>query len=150
VVRSSVICLPTPRCVVPLDEGCTQPLPSDPKIKLEYHGSFLYHNIPFVRNLHKLESLTPYTNDHNQNWSKGGSKNTHTRAQSLNNTQESKEKSATTKQQSYDSNMRSNLSLIAERCGHGVSELQCALRMLSVMVEAPKDLFYSLKGPREP
>jgi hypothetical protein len=26
--------LPTPRCGVPMDEGCTQPLSSDPKINL--------------------------------------------------------------------------------------------------------------------
>jgi hypothetical protein len=53
--------LPTPCFVVIMDEGCPQPLSSDPKIKLEYHSSSLYHNIPFVRNLHKLESITPYT-----------------------------------------------------------------------------------------
>jgi hypothetical protein len=60
-----------------MDEGCTQPLSSDPKIKLEYHGSCLYLDIPFMRNLHKLESLTPYIIVHNQNRSKGGGKNTH-------------------------------------------------------------------------
>jgi hypothetical protein len=30
-----------------------------------------------ARNLHKLESLTPYTNDYNQNWSKYGTRDTH-------------------------------------------------------------------------
>jgi hypothetical protein len=60
-VRSSIICLPTPRCGVPVDEGCTRPLSSDPNIKLEYHDSSLYLKIPFVRNLHRLESLMPYT-----------------------------------------------------------------------------------------
>ena len=54
-----------------MDEGYTQPLSSDPKIKLEYHGFSLYLNISFVRNLYKLESLMPYTSDHNQNQSKG-------------------------------------------------------------------------------
>jgi hypothetical protein len=78
VVESSVICLPTPRCGIPMDKGCTQPLSSDPNIKLEYHSSSLYHNISFVRNLHKLQSLTPYASDHNQNQSK----NTHKREQS--------------------------------------------------------------------
>jgi hypothetical protein len=42
VVRSSVICLPSPRCGVTMDEGYTQPLSSDPKIKLEYHNFVLY------------------------------------------------------------------------------------------------------------
>jgi hypothetical protein len=45
VVRSSVICLPTPCCCVPMDEGCTQPFSSDPKIKLEYHVSSLCFTI---------------------------------------------------------------------------------------------------------
>jgi hypothetical protein len=39
------------------------------------------YQILFVRNLHKLESLTPYTNDLNQNRSKEGVE-THTRTQS--------------------------------------------------------------------
>jgi hypothetical protein len=32
--------LPTPHCGVPTDEGCTQPLPSDPKINL--NTTFLF------------------------------------------------------------------------------------------------------------
>jgi hypothetical protein len=43
-----------------MDEDRNQPLSSDPEIKLEYHRSSLYLLIMFVRNLHKLESLTPY------------------------------------------------------------------------------------------
>jgi hypothetical protein len=50
-----------PRCGVPMDEDCTQPLSSDLEIKLEYHSCLPYSMFPFVRNLHKLESLTPYT-----------------------------------------------------------------------------------------
>jgi hypothetical protein len=50
----------------PLVKGCTQPLSSDPKIKLECHSYLPYINILVVRNLHKLESLTPYMIDHNQ------------------------------------------------------------------------------------
>jgi hypothetical protein len=42
---------------------------------------FFLYQIPFARNLHKLESLTPYTNDLNQNRSKEGV-DTHTRTQS--------------------------------------------------------------------
>jgi hypothetical protein len=49
-----------------MDEGCTQPLSSDPKINLEYHSSSLYLNIPFVRYLLNLESLTALHNDLNQ------------------------------------------------------------------------------------
>jgi hypothetical protein len=92
-ILPSVICLPTPCYDVPMDESCTQPLSSDPKIKLEYQGSSLYLNIPFMRNLHNLESLTALHNDHNQNRSKGGSKNSHTRAQHSNTHTKRKDKS---------------------------------------------------------
>jgi hypothetical protein len=40
-----------------MDMGCTQPLSTNPKIKLECHGSSIYQVFPFVRNLHNLESL---------------------------------------------------------------------------------------------
>jgi hypothetical protein len=46
VVRSSVICLPNPRCGVLMDEGCTQLLSNDPKIKLEYHNF-----LPYIKSL---------------------------------------------------------------------------------------------------
>jgi hypothetical protein len=55
--------LPTPRWGVPMDEGCTQPLSSDPKINLNTTIPSLSHEYPVVRNLHNLESLTPYTID---------------------------------------------------------------------------------------
>jgi hypothetical protein len=38
VVRSSLKCLHTPYYGVQIDKGCTEPLSSDPKIELEYHG----------------------------------------------------------------------------------------------------------------
>jgi hypothetical protein len=41
-----------------MDEGCTQPLSSDPLIHLNTTIFFLIVYVPFVRNLHKLESLT--------------------------------------------------------------------------------------------
>jgi hypothetical protein len=46
-----------------MDEGCTQPLSSDPKINLNTTVLSLSQQYPIVRNLHNLESLTPYTND---------------------------------------------------------------------------------------
>jgi hypothetical protein len=52
---------PTSTLWRPMDKGCTQPLSRDPEIKLEYHSCLPYTMFPFVRNLHKLESLTPYT-----------------------------------------------------------------------------------------
>jgi hypothetical protein len=56
VVRPSNTCL-LPRCGVPMDEGCTQPLSSDPMINLNTTTFFLTVFFPFVRNLHKLEPL---------------------------------------------------------------------------------------------
>jgi hypothetical protein len=41
-----------------MDEGCTQPLSSDPRIHLNTMIFFLIADVPFVRNLHKLEPLT--------------------------------------------------------------------------------------------
>jgi hypothetical protein len=38
VVQSSVICLHTPFCVVPMDKVCTQPLSTDHQNQLEYHS----------------------------------------------------------------------------------------------------------------
>jgi hypothetical protein len=55
-VRPSDTCL-LPRCGVPMDEGCTQPLSSDPIINLNTTTFFLIVFFPFARNLHKLEPL---------------------------------------------------------------------------------------------
>jgi hypothetical protein len=55
-----------------LVKGCTQPLSSDPKIKLECHICLPYNSIPFVRNLHTLESLMAYTSDQYKNGVKEG------------------------------------------------------------------------------
>jgi hypothetical protein len=41
-----------------MDEGCTQPLSSDQMIYLNTTVFLLIVYVPFVRNLHKLESLT--------------------------------------------------------------------------------------------
>jgi hypothetical protein len=56
VVRPSNTCL-LPRCGVPMDEGCTQPLSSDPMINLNTTVLFFRVLFPFARNLHKLEPL---------------------------------------------------------------------------------------------
>jgi hypothetical protein len=57
VVRPSNTCL-LPHCGVPMDEGCTQPLSSDPMINLNTTVfSFRVLLFPFARNLHNLESL---------------------------------------------------------------------------------------------
>jgi hypothetical protein len=49
-------CLP-PRCGVPMDEGCTQPLSSDPMINLNTMTFLCLSLFPFASTFHKLESL---------------------------------------------------------------------------------------------
>jgi hypothetical protein len=56
VVWPSNTCL-LPCCGVPMDEGYTQPLSSDPMINLNTMAFFLIVFLPFARNLHRLESL---------------------------------------------------------------------------------------------
>jgi hypothetical protein len=41
-----------------MDKGCTQPLSSDPMIQFNTTVFFLVVDVPFVRNLHKLEPPT--------------------------------------------------------------------------------------------
>jgi hypothetical protein len=41
-----------------MDEGCTQPLSSDPMIHLNTTVFFFIVDVSLVRNLHKLEPLT--------------------------------------------------------------------------------------------
>ena len=55
-VRPSNTCL-LPRCGVAMDEGCTQPLSSDPMINLNTTVLFFCSLFPFARNLNKLEPL---------------------------------------------------------------------------------------------
>jgi hypothetical protein len=43
--------------VVPMDEGCSQPLSSDPMINLNTTVFLFSVLLPFARNLHKLEPL---------------------------------------------------------------------------------------------
>jgi hypothetical protein len=56
VVWPSNTCL-LPRCGVPMDEGCTQPLSIDLMINLNTTTFFLIVFLPFARNLHRWESL---------------------------------------------------------------------------------------------
>jgi hypothetical protein len=59
------------------------------------------------------------------------------------NTHTSEEESTRTRRQSDSSKTHSNLSQTLEQRGHRVSKLYCALKMLGVLVEEPRGLFYS-------
>ena len=76
VVRPSNTCL-LPRCGVPMDEGCTQPLSSDPMINLNTTVFPFLVFLPFARNLHNLESLALTTKITMKSRSKVGKSNTH-------------------------------------------------------------------------
>jgi hypothetical protein len=80
VVRPSNTCL-LPRCGVPMDEDCTQPLSSDPMINLNTTTFFIIVFLPFARNLHRLESLA-LTSLSQENHSSKRGRATHARLKS--------------------------------------------------------------------
>jgi hypothetical protein len=74
VVRPSNTCL-LPRCGVPMDEGCTQPLSSDPMINLNTMVFFFIRLSPVCEESPQLgASQLMITKKHG---SKGGESNTH-------------------------------------------------------------------------
>jgi hypothetical protein len=76
VVQPSNTCL-LPHCGVPMDEGCTQPLSSDPMINLNTTVFSFRVFFPFTRNLHSLESLALTIEITKKAQSKVGERNTH-------------------------------------------------------------------------
>jgi hypothetical protein len=60
-----------------MDEGCTQPLSSDPMINVNTTAFLPYIIFPFARNLHKLEPLALTMMITKKAWSKVGMSNTH-------------------------------------------------------------------------
>jgi hypothetical protein len=76
VIRPSNTCL-LPRCGVPMEEGCTQPLSSDPMINLNTTTFYLIVFFSFARNLHKLEPLALTILITKRARSKVGKSNTH-------------------------------------------------------------------------
>jgi hypothetical protein len=101
--------------------------------------------ISISRNLHKLESLTPCTNDLNQNRSKERSRNAHKSTIAATPRTQAKKRAHESKRQSHSSKTHSNISLTNQKHGHRVSELWCAQSML---FSAPRQSFYRLKRPR--
>jgi hypothetical protein len=78
--------LPTPRCGVPMDKGCNQPLSSGPKTHLNNTVFCFHFTISHLRGISTTWSLSPLHFDvHEEARSKGGMNNTHkTRNQSTN------------------------------------------------------------------
>jgi hypothetical protein len=73
---------------------------------------FLLISNPFVRNIHKLESLTPYKNDLNQSTRVRGSSNIHKNSITAITRTRVKKSAHETKQRSHSSRTRSNLYLM--------------------------------------
>jgi hypothetical protein len=86
--------LSTPRCGVPTDEGCNQPLSSGPKTHLNTTVFCLLYYIPFARNLHNLEPLALTLEVHKEALSKGGMSNAHKTPYQNVNTHTSRNKSS--------------------------------------------------------
>jgi hypothetical protein len=80
VVRPSNTCL-LPRCGVPMDEGCTQPLPSDPMINLNTTTFFLSLS-PVCEESPQLGASRPYNDDHKRITEVREGRETHTRLKS--------------------------------------------------------------------
>jgi hypothetical protein len=75
IVRPSNTCL-FPRCGVPMDEGCTQPLSSDLMINLNTMV-FSFSIFPVCEESPQFEVSCPYNIDHKKAQSKVGERNTH-------------------------------------------------------------------------
>jgi hypothetical protein len=80
-------------CGIPMDEGCTQPLSSDPKIKLDYHGSSLYQFSVCEESPKIWSLLQPYKVITIKTWSKEGER-IHTQKHNAVTHTRSKDKSA--------------------------------------------------------
>jgi hypothetical protein len=94
-----------------MNEGCTQPLSSDPMINLSTMVLFLISSFSVVRNLHNLESLTPYTIDLKQTIRVRESRDTHkTKSQQHTHTQVERRAHETT-QRSYNSKTCARISI---------------------------------------
>jgi hypothetical protein len=65
VVRPSNTCL-LPRCGVPMDEGCTQPLSSDPMIDLNSTVFYLLSILPISEESPQVGVSRPYSIDHKE------------------------------------------------------------------------------------
>jgi hypothetical protein len=76
VVWPSNTCL-LPRCGVAMDEGCTQPLSSDPMINLNTTAFFLIVFSPVCEESPQVGASRPYNRDHNKSTRVRLESNTH-------------------------------------------------------------------------
>jgi hypothetical protein len=81
VVRPSNTCL-LPRCGVLMDEGCTQPLSSDPMINLNNTVFSFLSLFPVCEESPQLGASRPYNDDHKRSTKVREGRATHTRLKS--------------------------------------------------------------------
>jgi hypothetical protein len=81
VVRPSNSCL-LPCCGVPMDEGCTQPLSSDPMIDLNTTVFYLLSTLPVCEESPQVGASLPYNIDHKRKHKSKDGRATHARPKS--------------------------------------------------------------------
>jgi hypothetical protein len=120
VVWPSNTCL-LPRCGIPMDEGCTQPLSNDPMINLNTTTFFLIVFLSFARNLHRLEPLALTSLSQEKHNSKRG-RATHARLKSTAHTRTQRLEIKNTAQGVRNSNGAQITNTIDQMRGGGVWE----------------------------
>jgi hypothetical protein len=141
--------LPTPRCGVPTDEGCNQPLSSGPKTHLNTTMFCFHFTISRLRGISTNWSLSPlHFEVHKEAQSKGGICNAHkTQNRAPTRTQVTTRAHNTTRRVH---NSNGALVAITKNQMHGIEVLvlRNALRMLDILLHAPRGPFYSPKAAR--
>jgi hypothetical protein len=101
--------LPSPRCGVTMDEGCTQPLSSDPKINLNTTVLFI-SSLSLCEESPQVGACHPYKIDHNETTRVREGIETHARSRVTATTRtQVKKRPHNTTQQVHSSNKCSNL-----------------------------------------
>jgi hypothetical protein len=101
--------LPSPRCGVPMDEGVTQPLSSDPKINLNTTVLFI-SSLSLFEESPQVGASHPYKFDHNETTGVRERIETHARAKVITTTHtQVKKRAHNTTHQVHSSNKCSNL-----------------------------------------
>ena len=148
VVRPSST-LPSPRCGVPTDEGCNQPLSSGPKTHLNTTVFCFHFTISHLRGISTTWSLSPL---HLKFTKKHGAREglaTHSRQEITATPRTQVAKRALNTTQRVHHSTRALIAIARnQKRGIDVLVLRNALRMLGVLLHAPRGPFYSPKAAR--
>jgi hypothetical protein len=132
-----------------MDEGCTQPLSSNPMIHLNTMVFFVIEDVPFVRNLNKLEPLTLKILITMTTTRLREGIETHARARVTTATRTQVKKRA--HKHSAASSQLNKCSILKhndpDACLRSLGVLGCSME-IGVFLHAPRGLFYSPKAAR--